>query len=126
VPDSSLRVLIVDDDGDIRALFDASLKMRGYAVESASNGHEALAQLAAMAALPAVIVVDLHMPVMDGWELLTILAKDERLSAVPVIVLTAADDPSKVAPRPKTVLIKPIAIADLEAAINAVARSGSA
>jgi len=126
VPDSGLRVLIIDDDGDIRALFDASLKIRGYAVESASNGHEALAQLATMAALPAVIVVDLHMPVMDGWELLTILAQDARLSAIPVIVLTAADDPSRVAPRPKTILIKPVAMADLEAAINRVARSGSA
>jgi CheY-like chemotaxis protein len=125
VSEPGLRLLIVDDDGDIRALFDASLTMRGYVVDSASNGQEALELLAAMAILPAVIIVDLHMPVMDGWELLTLLARDERLAAIPVIVLTAADDPSKPAPRPETVLIKPVAMDALEAAISAVARSGA-
>jgi CheY-like chemotaxis protein len=121
VPDA-LRVLIVDDDGDIRSLFEAGLAMRGYVIESAPNGHEALA-LMASTPLPSVIVADLHMPVMDGWQLLTALAADPRLASIPVIVLTAADDPSKRAPRPSTILLKPVSLDALAAAITAAVGS---
>jgi CheY-like chemotaxis protein len=121
VPDA-LRVLIVDDDGDIRSLFEAGLAMRGYVIESAPNGHEALA-LMASTPLPSVIVADLHMPVMDGWQLLTALAADPRLASIPVIVLTAADDPSKRAPRPRTILLKPVSLDALAAAITAAVGS---
>ena len=122
--DPGLRVLIVEDDGDIRSLFEAGLVMRGYAIDTASNGQDALAMMRAGEPLPSVIVADLHMPVMDGWQFLTALAEDPLLSSIPVIVLTAADDPSKTAPRPPTILIKPVAMADLAAAINAAARNG--
>jgi DNA-binding response OmpR family regulator len=50
------------------------------------------------------------------------LADNPRLASIPVIVLTAADDPSKRAPRPATVLIKPVAMEDLVAAIGAASR----
>jgi CheY-like chemotaxis protein len=117
-----VRVLIVDDDGDICALLDIALTTRGYRVAIARNGSDALAMMAPGQTLPSVIVADLHMPVMDGWQFLTALAGDPRLASVPVIVLTAADDPSKTAPRPSTTLIKPISIEDLAAAITAAAR----
>lgn len=121
----SIRVLIVEDDGDIRSLFEAGLAMRGYTVETAANGHEALVMMAPGQTLPSVIVADLHMPVMDGWQFLTLLAEDPRLSAIPIIVLTAADDPSKQAPRPSTILIKPVAMDDLAAAITEAAQARS-
>jgi CheY-like chemotaxis protein len=123
VPDA-LRVLIVEDDGDIRSLFEAGLAMRGYVIESAPNGHEALALMASTPP-PSVIVADLHMPVMDGWQLLTALAADPRLASIPVIVLTAADDPSKHAPRPRTILLKPVSLDVLAAAIAAAVGSRS-
>lgn len=123
MPDPPTRVLIVEDDGDIRSLFEAGLAMRGYTVETASHGHEALQLMAPGRALPSVIVADLHMPIMDGWQFLTALAADPRLSSIPIIVLTAADDPTKHAPRPSTILIKPVAMDTLAAAISAAARS---
>jgi CheY-like chemotaxis protein len=116
-------ILLVEDDADIRSLFEAGLSVHGYAVETASNGRDALAMMERMAELPVVIVCDLHMPVMDGWQLLTALADTPRLASIPVIVLTAADDPSRRAPRPTTMLIKPVAMGDLLTAIEAAARS---
>ena len=118
-----LRVLIVDDDRDICLLFETGLTLLGYTVVIAQNGSDALAVMAPGQVLPSVIVADLHMPVMDGWQFLTALADDPRLASVPVIVLTAADDPSRSAPRPSTTLIKPISMTDLAAAINAAARA---
>jgi CheY-like chemotaxis protein len=130
VPDPTTRVLIVEDDGDIRSLFEAGLAMRGFVVETAANGQEALAmmELALMQqapTLPSVIVADLHMPVMDGWQFLTALADHPHLAAIPIIVLTAADDPTKSAPRPQTMLIKPVTMDDLATAISEAARRRS-
>jgi CheY-like chemotaxis protein len=113
---------MVEDDSDIRSLFQAALAVHGYTVDTASNGRDALAMLEPGHTLPSVIVCDLHMPVMDGWQLLIALADNPRLASIPVIVLTAADDPSKRAPRPATVLIKPVAMEDLVAAIGAASR----
>lgn len=112
------RILVVEDDPDIRLLFSATLAVRGFEVSTASNGEAALAALA-HGPLPAVIVADLHMPVMDGWELLTALRADPRVSSIPVIVLTAADDPSRAGPRPSTILIKPVSTETLIGAIQA-------
>jgi CheY-like chemotaxis protein len=123
VLDAPIRVLIVEDDRDICSLFEAGLAMRGYTVQTASNGHDALAMLAPGHPLPSVIVADLHMPVMDGWQFLAALAEDPRLSAIPVVVLTAADDPSKSVPRPSTILIKPVTMDHLEAAITEAAQA---
>jgi CheY-like chemotaxis protein len=111
-------VLIVEDDPDIRQLFATALSVHGYAVDAASNGSEALAALAS-GSLPTAIVADLHMPVMDGWKFLAALHADPRLSAIPVIVLTAADDPDREAPRPDMILTKPVSTQTLIDAIEA-------
>ena len=111
-------VLIVEDDPDIRLLFSTTLAVRGFAVRTAGHGAEALAALES-GPRPAVIVADLHMPVMDGWELLTALHATPAFSSIPVIVLTAADDPGRSAPRPATILIKPVATETLIEAIEA-------
>ena len=121
---AGVKVLIVEDDTDILSLFEAGLAMRGYSIEIARNGRDALDHLASAEGLPAVIVADLHMPVMNGWQFLTALAEDPRLAGIPVIVLTAADDPSQSAPRPPTVLIKPVAMDALASAISAAASRG--
>lgn len=116
-------VLIVEDDPDIRLLFSVTLSGHGFAVHTVGNGAEALAALET-GPRPAVIVADLHMPVMDGWELLTILRATPKLSAIPVIVLTAADDPSRTAPRPATILIKPVSTGMLIDAIKVTIAAG--
>jgi CheY-like chemotaxis protein len=116
-------VLLVEDDADIRLLFSTALSVRGYEIDTVSNGREALATLASDP-LPTVIVADLHMPVMDGWKLLSELRADPRLSTIPVVVLTAADDPDRKEPRPDTVLIKPVSTQALIDAIETAIASG--
>jgi CheY-like chemotaxis protein len=82
-------VLIVEDDDDIRCDLAAILRIKGYVVAEAANGREAL-QLLSKHELPGVIILDLMMPVMNGWELMTALKADAQLAAIPVIVMTGA------------------------------------
>jgi CheY-like chemotaxis protein len=87
----SAKLLVVDDDaGSLAALTDI-LSMEGYLVETMSNGHEAIEYLRAAQAPPALIILDLFMPVMDGWQFLAEMKLDAKLSLlrIPVIIVTA-------------------------------------
>jgi CheY-like chemotaxis protein len=81
-------VMVVEDDYAIRETLRELLEEEGYRVTQASNGAEALARLRAMTA-PRLILLDLMMPVMDGWEFRRAIRGDERLAHVPVIILSA-------------------------------------
>ena len=85
-------ILVVDDDLDIRELLTELLRERGFAVESAANGQEALDRLEAGGAKPNLILLDLMMPVMSGWELAQILRRDPEYSGIPVVVFSADRD----------------------------------
>jgi CheY-like chemotaxis protein len=90
--DRALRqfeVLVVEDDGEIREVFREFLLSRGYSVRLAADGEEALSLL--KDALPTVILTDLNMPKMDGWELLRSLRSDPLLSKIPVAIMTAEE-----------------------------------
>jgi DNA-binding response OmpR family regulator len=78
------RVLVVDDEGDVRALVRDLLEDAGYAVDEARDGGEGLRRL--YAERPDAVVLDLGMPSMDGW---TALERIRELSDVPVLMLTA-------------------------------------
>jgi CheY-like chemotaxis protein len=80
--------MVVEDDPDIRQLFAEVLEANGYRVLQAGNGKDALDLLRAGAA-PALIFLDLMMPVMSGPELLEVLALDPELARVPVVVVSA-------------------------------------
>ena len=82
-------VLIVDDDYAIREMLEEALEDSGYRVMSAENGAQALEQLRQTAQLPRIILLDLMMPVMSGWEFRMEQQTDNRLAAIPVIVLSA-------------------------------------
>jgi CheY-like chemotaxis protein len=87
----SPKLLVVDDDaGSLAALTDI-LSMEGYLVETMSNGQEAIDYLHAAEAPPALIILDLFMPVMDGWQFLAEMKLDAKLSLlrIPVIIVTA-------------------------------------
>jgi CheY-like chemotaxis protein len=87
----SAKLLVVDDDaGSLAALTDI-LSMEGYLVETMSNGQEALDHLRAAEAPPALIILDLFMPVMDGWQFLDEMKLDPKLTQlrIPVIIVTA-------------------------------------
>jgi len=79
-------VLIVDDFEDNRAIYVQFLTFEGFRVIEAANGKEALEK--ATAQLPDAIVMDLSLPVMDGWEATRRLKADERTSRIPVVALT--------------------------------------
>jgi CheY-like chemotaxis protein len=86
---ASEQVLVVDDDVHIRyALVDA-LEDEGYRTLSASNGAEALQVLREMPKPPSVILLDLMMPVMDGWQFRAQQQRDPQLSKIPVVVVSA-------------------------------------
>jgi DNA-binding response OmpR family regulator len=82
------RVLVVDDDPDIRELLFTALEDEGFEVVPAGNGQEALAVIKSFR--PDVIVLDLMMPVMDGWQFVQEMrARDED---IPIVLLSAARD----------------------------------
>ncbi len=86
---STEPVLLVDDDPGIRRLMRTMLEMEGWQVVEAENGQAALARL--METRPAVVLLDLMMPVMDGFEFLVELQKIETHKDIPIIVVTAKD-----------------------------------
>ena len=86
---SQPTILIVEDDADTRDMIGRFLELEGYAVETAANGRQALDRLDA-GAHACVILLDLMIPVMDGWEFRRIQVSHSTLSKIPVIVFSAA------------------------------------
>ena len=80
-------VLIVDDSPDARAIYGEYLRYSGFRVVTAHNGEEGLA--AAHAEWPAVILMDLAMPQMDGWEAIRRLRAEPLTSEIPIVALSA-------------------------------------
>lgn len=83
------RVLIIDDDEDIRETLIEVIKDRGYQAEGAIHGRDALDRLASGAERPCVILLDLMMPVMDGWQFREAQRKDPAIANIPVVVISA-------------------------------------
>ena len=81
------QILVVDDEKHIVRLVQVNLQKEGYEVTTASNGREALEKAAS--SKPDLIVMDVMMPEMDGFEALGKLKEDAQTSAIPVIMLTA-------------------------------------
>jgi DNA-binding response OmpR family regulator len=84
-------VLIVEDDVDIRECLGELLEDRGYKVLLAGTGAEALDELSRADALPAIILLDLMMPVMDGWQFRAEQRKREAWDSIPVVIISAHD-----------------------------------
>jgi CheY-like chemotaxis protein len=109
------HILVVDDDADIRDTLAQVLEDEGYQVSSASNGLEALERLRTSSTIPALILLDLMMPVMNGWQFNEERKKDGRLGGIPLVVVTAAGDARDRAASIQAVRIiqKPIRLEDL-------------
>ena len=103
------RVLIVDDCAATRDILTIILEVEGYEVVCAANGQEALDYLRG-APCPDVVLLDLVMPGMSGYELLDVLKQDARLPRPPVVVFSAlgAEGPDPVALGAAACLTKPI------------------
>ena len=79
-------ILVVDDDADFRSGLRTALEMKGYQVDEAANGEEALLKLGEMP--PLLVLLDLQMPVMNGREMLQRMRATPDLKEVPVVIIS--------------------------------------
>jgi len=113
VPDARRRsVLVVDDDDAIREVMAEVLRDEGYDVACAGNGEEALAELRKPSP-PDLVLLDLMMPVMSGWEVLEHIQLNPELAGIPVVVVSAMG-----APGVHEQLAKPIDLSSLLATVG--------
>lgn len=112
-------VLVVEDENDIRELMAAILESAGYTVSVARHGAEALAYLKG-GSRPCIILLDLMMPVMDGWTFYSEKQKDPEIAAIPILVVSAVDrqDPRNGVMKAVAHLPKPLDIGNLLAAVG--------
>ena len=80
-------ILVVDDDDDFRETLTEVLSEAGYPVQQAANGEAALAR--AQEELPGIVLLDLKMPVLDGWGVMERMRQDSKMSAIPILILSA-------------------------------------
>jgi CheY-like chemotaxis protein len=115
-----MTILIVEDDAPIREMLVEVLEDEGYPVQSASNGQEALAVLRTTPKLPKLILLDLMMPVMDGWAFRHEQLQDPLLMDIPIVVLSAAYELHRQAATIKAAsyLEKPVDLAKLVTTID--------
>ena len=116
-------VFIVEDDLDTREMLARFLELEGFAVESAENGRLALDRLGQGAAA-CVIVLDLMMPVMDGWQFRQAQVQDEDLAKIPVIVVSAAGRERIERIHADAYLSKPVDLEELIGCVTQFCRAG--
>jgi CheY-like chemotaxis protein len=87
---ASRTILVVDDDADIRELLSELLAEAGYRVATATNGRDALDYLRGSSERPCVILLDLMMPELNGWQFRDAQLQDRNLADIPVVAFMAA------------------------------------
>jgi CheY-like chemotaxis protein len=111
-------IMIVEDDPDTRDMLERFLELEGFGVRTAANGRLALDALQIDSAF-CVILLDLMMPVMNGWQFREAQSNDPRLSGIPVVIVTAAGSKDDIpAIRADGWLSKPVDLDRLLATIN--------
>lgn len=121
----TIRILVVEDDADIREAFRELLQEQGHEVRTAPNGSAAL-ELLGTGTLPAVILLDLMMPIMDGFEFRKRQLADLRLAQIPVIALTADRGATSEDVGGAPILRKPFSFDEVLVLIEQSARQGGA
>jgi CheY-like chemotaxis protein len=117
-------VLIVEDDRDTREMLGHFLELEGFAVHTAANGELALKAL--QGDRPCVILLDLMMPVMNGWQFRQAQAHHPAYSGIPVVVVTAAGSRADIPPiEAHGWLAKPLDLERLLETIQPFCRAGS-
>jgi DNA-binding response OmpR family regulator len=120
--DRPARILIVDDERQNRQLLEVMLATEGFVLQTAASGEEALALVAQEA--PDLILLDVMMPGMDGYQVAARIKGDVATSGISIIVLTALDDRNSMAHGLSTgadgFLTKPVEHAELRARVRAV------
>jgi CheY-like chemotaxis protein len=110
-------ILVVDDDADIRDSLREVLEDEGYDVACVTNGREALDHLRTASPAPCVILLDLMMPVMDGWQFRREQKANPEIAQIPLIVITATGNRPVLIDAAELVL-KPLELARLFEAVE--------
>jgi CheY-like chemotaxis protein len=115
------NVCIVDDDADIREVMAGILSLEGYGVLLAADGESALEVLRARGGACCLILLDLMMPRMNGWEFRSRQMKDRDLESIPIVVLTGSGEGGRAAEEMEVAgwIQKPV---DLDVLLQVVAR----
>lgn len=117
---SRKRILIVEDNADLRRLYAIGLNQRGFEVRLAANGAEAVDRVETEK--PSAIVLDLRMPVMDGWEFIDRVNPPESEAPIPVLVVSGypKDDDRPLPPCVLAWLGKPTTIEELATKLSEI------
>jgi CheY-like chemotaxis protein len=113
-------VSVVEDDDDIREDLARVLKARGLQVLEARHGAAVLDEIRRRGVRPSLLLLDLMMPVMDGWALLNAQATEPLLDGVPVVVMTARDPAGPLPSTVHAVLQKPFSLTELLDAVQSI------
>jgi CheY-like chemotaxis protein len=116
-PTPADSILIVDDDTDVREVLGELLADEGYATRMCPNGRAAL-DLLRSGALPQLILLDLMMPEMDGWQFRAEQLRDASLRDIPVVVMTASRGVDRDDLGGAEVLQKPVGLGDILDAVE--------
>ena len=100
------RILLIEDDAELREAMQETLALRGHDVVSSSNGRDALREM--RLSRPDLVILDLMMPVMDGWQFRAELKRDPALADVPVVVISGNDSATAAAVDADLYMTKPI------------------
>jgi two-component system, chemotaxis family, chemotaxis protein CheY len=100
-------ILIVEDDDELSCVVGVVLAEAGYTAVAAGNGREALDLLLKGKMQPALILLDLRMPVMDGWEFARVVRCYRRMASIPIVVIATPSVGQRLAPQVEGVLAKP-------------------
>lgn len=112
------NVLVVEDEPAVRQTIKDILEIQGYCVFTAADGKEGLDVLRAIAPEPCVILLDLMMPGMNGWQFLDTQRNDPALSMIPVVICSAYHESAR-AVKPSAIVAKPIQLDALLGAVQA-------
>ncbi|HSP13969.1 MAG TPA: response regulator [Thermoanaerobaculia bacterium] len=111
------KILIVEDNSDVRRLYALGLNRRGFEVKLAANGAEAVERIHS-GEKPDVILLDWLMPLMDGGEVLSKLGSEPGTSLIPIIVISGQPAPRELDGRIQSWMTKPVSIDDLVGEIH--------
>jgi CheY-like chemotaxis protein len=120
---ASAPIFVVDDDLDLRETIGELLQDEGYAIRLLPNGRGAL-ELLRSGVRPRLILLDLMMPEMSGWEFREEQLRDEALREIPVVVMTASRGFDAATLAGSEILLKPVGIVEILAAVERNALGG--
>ena len=118
----SRTILVAEDDIGLRDLVAEILQSSGYEVVSADDGQQAIDYLASAEEVPDAVLLDLMMPVVNGWDCLRVMRSDDRLCGIPIVVMSEAEQGAAGA---DMFLRKPFRVDELLETIDHFARGGS-